>query len=207
MWADNDSGQSPWTEVQRHLRHRGKGRPVITWGFPMRILLAALLATTLTALPALAGDNERAGQMVVLKASQIGQIFCLSRTGNDEAVISGILTEDLNQAIKVAEGKNDEYVKKYPDEKPPLGDGLGWQSTPDYADTCDVGLVTLSRTDARVEIKYGFKDDPAGDYVDTLILRKVPIEGMDVGYWRIDDVLYPDGSDLKGGLVTAFEAN
>ena len=173
----------------------------------MRMLLVALLATTLTSLPALAADNEPVGQMVVLKAAQIGQIFCLSRTGNDEAVISGILTDDLNKAIRVAEDKDADYAKKYPDEKPPLGDGLGWQSTPDYADTCDVGLVTLSRTDARVEIKYGFKDYPDGNYVDTLILRKVPIEGMDVGYWRIDDVLYPDGSDLKGGLVAAFETN
>jgi hypothetical protein len=35
----------------------------------------------------------------------------------------------------------------------------------------------------------------------------VPIEGMDVGYWRIDDVIYPDGTDLKGVLVSAFETN
>ena len=171
----------------------------------MRILLAALLATTLTALPALADDNEPAGQMVVLKASQIGQIFCLSRTGNDDAVISGILTDDLDKAIKVAEGKNDGYMKKYPDEKPPLGDGLGWQSTPDYADTCDIGLVTLSKADAKVEIKYGFTADPKSNYVDTLILKKLPIEGMDVGYWRIDDVIFPDGSDLRKSLAGAFD--
>jgi len=30
---------------------------------------------------------------------------------------------------------------------------------------------------------------------------------MDVGYWRIDDIVYPDGSDLKQGLITAFEAD
>jgi hypothetical protein len=33
----------------------------------------------------------------------------------------------------------------------------------------------------------------------------VPIEGMDVGYWRIDDVLFPDGSDLRKSLAGAFD--
>jgi len=174
----------------------------------MRYLtLAALLATAFTTLPAFADDNEGTGQMVVLKASQIGQIFCLSRLGNDEAVINGILTDDLNKAIEVAEKKDADYAKKYPDEEPPLGEGLGWQSSPDYGDTCEVGLVTLSKTDAKVEIKYTFKDYPEGSYSDTLILKKVPIDGMDVGYWRIDDVIYPDGSDMKSSLVTAFEAD
>ena len=173
----------------------------------MRILTAiALLATALTTLPVqAAGDTEPVGQMVVLKANQIGQIFCLSRLGNDEAVISGILTDDLQKAIKVAEQKDADYVKKNPGEEPPLGDGLGWQSSPDYGDSCEVGLVTLSKTDAKVEIKYTFKDYPDGSYTDVLILKKVPIEGMDVGYWRIDDVIYPDGSDMKQSLITAFE--
>jgi len=169
------------------------------------LALAALLAATFTALPAYADDNEASGQMVVLKASQIGQIFCLSRLGNDEAVIEGILTDDLKQAIKTAEDKNDAWAKKNPDEKPPLGDGLGWQSQPDYADTCDIGLVTLSKTDAKIEIKYTYKDYPDGNYADTLILKKVPIDGMDVGYWRIDDVIFPDGTDMKASLVSAFD--
>jgi len=173
----------------------------------MRLLIsAALLATAFTTLPVhAAGDSEPAGQMVVLKANQIGQIFCLSRTGNDEAVIAGILTADLQKAIKLAEQKDDDWAKKNPGEKPPLGDGIGWQSSPDYGDTCEVGLITLSKTDAKVEIKYTFKDYPDGSYTDVLILKKVPIDGMDVGYWRIDDVIYPDGSDMKQLLITAFE--
>ncbi|MEO9228109.1 MAG: hypothetical protein ABI216_04005 [Devosia sp.] len=171
----------------------------------MRYLtLAALLATALTSMPAVAADEPQ-GQMVVLKASQIGQIFCLSRLGNDEAVIQGILTDDLHKAIDAAEVKDGEFAKKYPGDKPPLGDGIGWQSSLDYGDTCDVGVVTLSKTDAKVEIKYTFTGYPDGAYTDTLILKKVPIDGMDVAYWRIDDVIYPDGSDLKSGLVTAFD--
>lgn len=165
--------------------------------------LAAPLAALLSALPALAEEP----QMVTLKAEQVGQIFCLSRIGNDEAVISGLLTDGLRTAIAAAEARDDAWARSHPDEKPPLGDGMPWQSAPDYADTCETGLVTLSKTDAKVEIKYTFKDYPDANYTDTLILKKVPIEGMDVGYWRIDDVIYPDGTDMKGVLVSAFETN
>jgi hypothetical protein len=168
------------------------------------IRLAALLAVAVTALPAFAadGDNEPTGQMVVLKANQIGQIFCMSRQGNDEAVIQGILTDGLAKAIADAQQKSDAYAKQNPGDEPPLGDGIPWQSSPDYATQCSTGFVTLSRTDAKVEIKYDFADDPKANYIDTLILKKMPIEGMDVGYWRIDDVVYPDNTDLKTALTT-----
>jgi hypothetical protein len=169
-----------------------------------RLVLAAVLATTFTAVPAFAEDNEPQGQMVVLRANQIGQIFCLSRLGNDEAVIAGILTAGLSDAIKAAEDKSDSWARKNPGEKPPLGDGVPWQSSPDYGDTCDTGLVTLSKHDAKVEIKYTFKGEPAAAYTDTLILKRVKV--MDVGYWRIDDVIYPDGTDMKSALVGAFDS-
>lgn len=167
----------------------------------MRLIsLAAVLATIVGALPVVADDS----QMIKLKPEQIAQIFCLSRTGNDEAVISGILTDDLVKAIDVANKKDDDYVKKNPDEKPPLGDGIPWQSAPDYADRCDIGLVTLSKTDAKVELKYSFKDYPEANFSDVLILKKVPVEGFDDGVWRIDDVFFPDDTDLKAALVEAF---
>jgi hypothetical protein len=165
------------------------------------ISLVATLALLASALPAIADDNG----MVTLKVNQIGEVFCMSRTGNDEALISGILTEDLQKAIEIADAKDDEFVKKYPGEKPPLGDGIPWQSAPDYAAKCEVGLVTLSKTDAKVELKYSFPDYPDANFIDTLILKKIPQDGFDVGFWRIDDVIYPDSTDLKGVLVSAFE--
>ena len=171
----------------------------------MRNIAFAVLAAFLAAPPVLAADNEPTGQMVVLKADQIGQIFCMSRIGNDEAVISGILTDTLGKAIATADKLDGAYAKAHPDEEPPLGDGIPWQSSADYAPKCDTGLVTLSKTDAKVEIKYSFPDDAASNFTDQLILKKLPIKGMDVGYWRIDDVIYPDGTDLKTALVNAFK--
>ena len=167
---------------------------------PTMLLTAALLAVSF---PAVADDAD-AGP-TKLTPLQIGQIFCISRVGNDMAPVEAIVTPSLKQSIAKADARNAAWQKKNPGEKPPLGDGIGWQSSPDYADKCEIGLVTLSKTDAKVEIKYSFKDYPDGSYTDVLILKKVPIDGMDVGYWRIDDIVYPDGSDLKQGLITAFE--
>ena len=39
---------------------------------------------------------------------------------------------------------------------------------------------------------------------DILILKKIDQPGFDTGFWRIDDVQYPDGTDLKGALISAF---
>jgi len=128
-----------------------------------------------------------------------------ARLGNDEAVISGILTAGLAAAIADAQRRSDAIASKAPDEKPPLGDGIPWQSSPDYADRCETGLVSLSRTDAKVDIRYGFKQAPDAGYTDELILKRVPIAGMDVGYWRIDNVVYADGTDLRAALVHAFD--
>ena len=84
------------------------------------------------------------------------------------------------------------------------GDG-GFAAPSGLSAKPDTGFVSLSKSDAKVDIQYGFKDDPAAGYTDELILKRVPIEGMDVGYWRIDDVVYADGTDLRDALVHAFD--
>lgn len=166
-------------------------------------MLAVLAVASLPGiLPSAADDSS--GRMVVLKAAQIGQIFCLSRIGNDEAVISGLLTDRLSRAVADARRKDRAYAQRHPGDKPPLGDGVPWQSSADYAPECNVGLVSLSRTDARVEIRYGFPDAPDANFSDTLTLKKITLADRGVGYWRIDDILYPDGTDLRKALLRAF---
>jgi hypothetical protein len=162
--------------------------------------LAVLLVAGFTSVPALADDT-----MAILKPEQIGQIFCLSRTGNDEAVIQGVMTPELTTAIADAVAKNDVWETANPGEKPPLGDGLPWSTWTDYAPDCTVGLVTLMKTDAKVEIAYGFPDQPDGNYTDTLLLKKVDMADVQTSFWRIDNVAYAGGGDFRAQLLTAFE--
>ena len=167
----------------------------------MRISVLAVAAASLLALPAFADDT-----MVTLKPEQIGQIFCLSRVGNDEAVISGILSEELASAIDGAWAANEAWESANPGDKPPLGDGIPWQAWPDYAAECTVGLVTLMKTDAKVEIQYHFPDEPDADFTDLLLLKRVDKPDYGTAFWRIDDVAFTTGGSLKTSLSQAFEA-
>ncbi|MEO7223325.1 MAG: hypothetical protein ABIY37_12705 [Devosia sp.] len=162
--------------------------------------LATLLVAGFIAVPVYADDT-----MAILTPEQIGQIFCLSQTGNDEAVIDGIMTAELKTAIADALAKDDAWEKANSGEKPPLGDGIPWGTWPDYATECTVGLVTLMKTDAKVEIGYGFPEQPDANYIDTLLLKKVDMADYQTSFWRIDNIAYSGGSDLKAQLIAVFE--
>jgi hypothetical protein len=167
--------------------------------------LALLAPMLLLASPALAQDADT--DFIILKPDQIGQIFCLSRIGNDEAPIRGLLSPDLTQAIADANAKNDAYLAANPDEKPPLGDGIPWGSWPDYTSHCTVGVPTLMQDEASVAISYDFPEDKSADYTDTLDLSLVLNEDQSAKVWRIDNIHYGEGSDLKTELIGAFSGN
>jgi hypothetical protein len=162
-----------------------------------RILAFAGLALTLTSLPASA-------QMITLSPLQIGQVFCIARLGNDMAPVTGLLTPGLTEAIAAAEKKDDDWAAKNPGEKPPLGDGIPWQAWPDYAPECTVGIAATLNNQGFAELHYHFPDAPDADFVDKL--RFVQVEDPAIGepLWRIDNVEYSGGGDLRSTLVSAF---
>lgn len=162
-----------------------------------RILAFAGLALALTTLPASA-------EMITISPQQIGQIFCISRLGNDMAPVTGLLTPALSRAIADADKKNAEWEAANPGEKPPLGDGIPWQASPDYASKCEVGHVEPVMNEAWVEIAYGFPDYPDADFTDKLHLLQVDDPDIGEPVWRIDNIEYSEGSDLKAELLEAF---
>ena len=161
------------------------------------------LITTAAALFALAGPAS--AQPIALTPAQIGEIFCISRLGNDMAPVAGLLTAGLAAAIAEAEAKDAAIRQQAPDEKPPLGDGIPWQSVPDYAASCAVGAVGTDATAAEVAIEYGFPEYPAGNFTDTLDLHLVEGEWPEQLVWRIDNLSHADGRDLRTVLISAFE--
>lgn len=161
-----------------------------------RIALAA--AVTLLATPAFA-------QMVTISPTQVGEIFCIARLGNDMGPVLGLMTSELTTAIVAAKEKNDAIQQAHPDEKPPLGDGIPWQAFPDYADQCKPGAVTLMQDEASVAIDYAFKDYPDANFTDTLKLTLVDDPMTDGKLWRIDNIAYSNEGDLRTVLVSAFQ--
>lgn len=164
-----------------------------------RILALVSLALAVTTLPASA-------QMITITPAQIGEVFCISRLGNDIGPTVGLLTPALTQAIAEAEEKNTAWETANPGEKPPLGDGIPWQSYPDYAAQCAAGNVepVMEGAWVAVEINYVFPDALDANYTDRLHLRQVTDPSVSAPFWRIDNVEYSDGGDLRSTLVSAF---
>jgi len=167
---------------------------------PTAFLAAALVAI---ALPTLADDADTGPTK--LTPLQIGQIFCISRVGNDMAPVEAIITPSLKQAIAKADALNAAWEKKNPNEKPPLGDGLPWQASPDYTANCTATGSATTGKDARIDINYAFPDDPAGNYTDVLELKGIFDSGIGDDVWRIDDVLFADKSTMRQQMVDAFK--
>jgi len=168
-----------------------------------RLIPAVFLTATLFAgaLPAFADD---AGP-TKLTPLQIGQIFCISRIGNDMTPVEAIITPSLKQAISKADAQNAAWQKKNPGEKPPLGDGLPWQASPDYTTNCTASGSATTGNDARIDISYAFADDPAANYTDVLELKAIFDKSIGDNVWRIDDVMFADKSTMRQQMIGAFK--
>jgi len=154
------------------------------------------LPLLLLALPSCAQEGP-----VRLSPEQIGQIFCIARQGNDEAPIRALLSPSVAADVARAEARSAALGERFPDEKPPLGDGLPWQSFPDVPATCTVtGATTESKAaDGEFVLVYGFPDAPDAGWTDRIVL--VDIDGR----LRISDIVYEDGSTLGQFLLKASQ--
>ena len=162
---------------------------------------AAVLALAILAATPIASLAQTTG----LSPIQIGEMFCSSMLTGDEAPARALASPVLLTAIAYAEARNDVIARAYPDEKPPLGDGIPWTSFPDYAVICTVGDVATIDGTTTVAIHYGFPEDPSVTYVDRLALTTIPAPDNSGTLNRIDDVLFDGGGSLRGALVTLFE--
>jgi len=141
---------------------------------------------------------------ILLSPEAIGQIFCIARIGNDMSPVSGIVTADLAANVTDALHRSGAWAEAHPDEKPPLGDGVPWASFPDYAPECTVGPVALADGKALVTINYGFPDYPEANTSDELALVGVLDDHLGANRWRIDNVVFAHGYDLRQALNQAF---
>lgn len=155
---------------------------------PVLALVAALFA-----LPVLAGPGS---------AERAGEIFCTAQGDLDIGARAPYLSPGLARAIAVAQAASDRFAAENPGDKPPLGDGIPWQSWPDHAQNCIPGEPLYGMDEASLDIAYGFPESPGADYADRLHLVLID------GYWLIDDVSYASGApSLRDRLEEiAFDA-
>jgi len=152
----------------------------------MRAPVIALVLISLLAVPtARAQEND---DLLVL-----GQLFCDLRKGGVEQPVRYLLTKAMLEAIDAAEVVSAAAEAAHPDDKPPLGDGIPFQSFPDVADTCQPSDHGVSGQDAWIAISYTFTLSPDANYTDRVVVKS------ENGRRLIDDVLY--GSDKYGSSL------
>jgi hypothetical protein len=135
----------------------------------------------------------------------IGETFCQIQLKNDEKALRPLLTASLLKMIDEAQTRNDVIAKANPDEKPPFGDGIPYQSFPDRAPLCQVGEVKEVPGRTEVAVTYAFPETPDANWTDRLIL--VAADGKllidDIGFQTsVNDL---DEISLRRVLFDAFD--
>jgi len=163
-----------------------------------QVLGASTLALLVAFAPAIPAAADGA-------AGQVAEAFCKTRLTSDEAAVGELLTPSLRDAIKVAEDRNQVIAEANPDEKPPFGDGIPYQSFMDAPDGCTPGAPVEKGSVVEVPVTYAFDDTPSAGWTDTLVMAPAGD-----GY-LIDDIVFvgaPDDSEpvrLRSVLLDAFD--
>ena len=154
----------------------------------MKLIAVALGAALMMGTVAHAQQDEAAPYV---------QAFCGLRAvegGNARIhLMSPSLVELVNKALAV----NAKLQAETPDEKPPLGDGVPYQSYPDVAPKCEPGAAAKDGDAIVAEVKYSFPDSPDANWTDRLVLV-----ADDAGTLLVDDILY--GETGEDGTLRAF---
>lgn len=156
-------------------------------------LLLSLASTALFASSTLAADGP----------SAIANAYCKARLADDEAATLALLTPSLVKTIDEVKTRSDVIAKATPDEKPPFGDGIPYQSFSDLAQGCEAGKAVEKSSHIEVEVNYLFPDTPQANWTDRL---KLVAEGDRL---LVDDVLFPNvanGEPDQGLRRVLFEA-
>jgi hypothetical protein len=174
--ADGGFVPAAWRELEEGLE---SGMPSILSG----LALAAMLAVG-------AGTANADTQS---DAQQLGRIFCvLGRSDGGQFGRMYLLSRSLTQLVNDALKKNDEIASAKPNDKPPLGDGIPYQSFPETAPVCKPGKLTDKGREQVLEIAYSFPETSIDGWTDQLVLI------AEDGRLRIDDVLFGTGENAKG---------
>lgn len=135
--------------------------------------------------------------------ASIADAFCKARLADDEPATLKLLTPSLVKVIDEAKARSDVIARATPDEKPPFGDGIPYQSFPDVAEGCEVGSISEKAGSIEIEVKYLFSKTPNADWTDRL---KLVTEGDKI---LVDDILYANvanGEPDQGLRQALFEA-
>jgi hypothetical protein len=88
----------------------------------------------------LSGTTAKAQNPVT--AETLAVEFCAAAMMFDEAAAEALMTPALRDMVADARAVSDAYAAQYPDDKPPLGDGLALMAYQDAPESCTPEVVT-----------------------------------------------------------------
>ena len=133
---------------------------------------------------------------------RLGELFCQLKQTGDENRVRYLLTKDLAAEIDKAYARNEVIAQASPDEKPPLGDGVPFQSFPDVAPVCKPGAIAWADGVSQVDIEHAFPATPDANWTDRIVVR------VEDGLPKVDDVRYGTekyNTGLRKALVDMFQ--
>lgn len=129
--------------------------------------------------------------------------FCAARVAGNDQAVRAMLSPSLLDLVTDAEDRSRIVAAANPDEKPPFGDGIPFQSFPDRPETCAPAAVTGSGME--IDVTYGFSGQPEAGWTDRIVFTEAQ------GPLSIDDIGFrgaPDGGvpiTLRTVLQGAFD--
>ena len=127
-------------------------------------------------------------------ARTLATAFCAAVRASDETAAEALMTPALQAAIAALRASDARYRTTFPDDKPPLGDGLALTAYQDYPESCTPEQVSATS----VVLAYVPAGAPGEVWRDRLELV-----ALADGSLRVADILYaPDGTRRFSGWLT-----
>lgn len=132
------------------------------------------------ALVAMSAPSAQASQT----AEAVARAFCAAVRGSDEPAAEALMTPALQAAIARLRAADADYRALFPQDKPPLGDGLRLTAYPDGVLDCRPDAATPDS----IDLVYTPGIDPSATWRDRLVLTISPD-----GAVQVAEILYaPD---------------
>lgn len=111
----------------------------------------------------------------------LAERFCNAVRASDEASAEALMSPNLQDAIARLRLADAEFRIAYPDDKPPLGDGLRLTAFPDGLESCGAKAASAEG----VDLVYAPGSNPSVTWQDRLVLMTAPDGGV-----LVADILY-----------------
>ncbi|MCX7299754.1 MAG: hypothetical protein NTX73_05125 [Rhodobacterales bacterium] len=153
-----------------------------------------MLRATLITLTILGATTAQAQDTTTAEALALE--YCAAAIRFDEGAAENLMTPALRDLIAQARAANDAFLKKYPGDKPPLGDGLPLTGYQDATESC----VPESVTETSAVLIYAPASSPSDIWRD-----QIEFEAQADGTLAVSDILYaPDLTQRFSAVMTGI---